>query len=371
MRKLALLFPLIPIMLTACGEEQQVQPPKADIAAGKATAQAECAGCHGLDGKGVAPGIPNLAAQNEDYLHESLMAYKEGKRTHAALRDLTSHMSDQGLRDVAAFYASLPPVQTDQTTKAITLSPYEKGKALSASCASCHGEDGNTTRPGMPSLAGQQPLYFVSALQAYLHGARHIATMEESLRGLNRIDMENLAVYYASQTPVRRGAPTVGDPAKGEPLTARCGGCHGAHGVSHDASTPTLAGQDAEYLVSAIKAYRDQTRQHEIMLSGNTDEEIADIAAFYAVQESKAAERGATTVKELSDKCDRCHAVGVENPAMAIPKIQGQDRDYLIKAMRAYRDGKRGSSLMHNMSLPYSEAVIESVASLYANQSAR
>ena len=56
---------------------------------------------------------------------------------------------------------------------------------------------------------------------------------------------------------------------------------------------------------------------------------------------------------------------------MAIPKISGQDKAYLIKAMRAYHDGKRGSSLMHNMSLPYSELLIESVASLYAAQPAR
>ena len=56
---------------------------------------------------------------------------------------------------------------------------------------------------------------------------------------------------------------------------------------------------------------------------------------------------------------------------MAIPKISGQDRVYLIMSLRAYRDGRRGSSMMHNMSLPYSEAIIESIASLYASQPAR
>ncbi len=77
------------------------------------------------------------------------------------------------------------------------------------------------------------------------------------------------------------------------------------------------------------------------------------------------------TVQELAKKCDRCHGPDVENPTMAIPKISGQDKDYLVKALRAYRDGKRGSSMMHRMSLPYSEAIIESVASLYASQPAR
>ncbi len=370
MRHLALIA-LLPLLLVACADKPESKTAQPDVKAGKSLAAAHCAGCHGLDGKGVAPGIPHLAAQVDEYLFESLVAYRDGKRTHAALRDMTKELSTQQMHDVVAFYSSLPPVERGDTRKEITLSPYEKGKALSKSCARCHGQDGNATAPGMPSLAGQQPRYFVAATQAYLHGTRNIETMETMLRGLSKLEMENLAVYYASQTPVRRGKPEVGDPQAGEPLTARCGGCHGAHGVSHDAMTPTLAGQDAQYLVAAIKAYRDQTRVHDVMLDDNTDQEIADIAAYYATQESIAAETGPMTVKDLSAKCDRCHAPGIENPAMAIPKIHGQNRDYLIRSLRAYRDGKRGSSLMHNMSLPYSEAIIESVASLYANQDAR
>ena len=53
---------------------------------------------------------------------------------------------------------------------------------------------------------------------------------------------------------------------------------------------------------------------------------------------------------------------------MAIPEIRGQDKDYLIMALRAYRDDRRESSTMHNMSLPYSDSIIESVSSFYASQ---
>ena len=49
----------------------------------------------------------------------------------------------------------------------------------------------------------------------------------------------------------------------------------------------------------------------------------------------------------------------------------GQDRDYLIMALRAYRDDRRESTTMHKMSLPYSDSIIESVASYYANQSSK
>lgn len=357
------------LALVGCEEEEATAPP-ADIAAGKSIAETRCIGCHGLDGRGKAHGIPHLAAQSEKYLVESLHAYEEGVRTHAALKDLAHELKPADFRNIAAYYASLPPLAAAETAPSEIMSPYERGKAASVACADCHGADGNSTTPGIPSLAGQQPIYFVAAIRAYLDGRRDKPTMQ-MLRALDRVDLESLAFYYASQTPAVREPAAVGDPAAGEPLTARCGGCHGAQGVSTDAATPTLAGQDPEYLVSAIRAYRDGKRHHDIMRDANTDDEIADIAAFYAAQGSKAAEGGPITVQELAERCDRCHGPDVGSAALTIPKISGQDRVYLIMALRSYRDGRRGSSMMHNMSLPYSEALIESVASHYAGQPAR
>ncbi len=356
------------LALVGCEEEEAVAP--ADIAAGKSIAETRCIGCHGLDGKGKAAGIPNLAAQVDEYLLDSLVAYEDGVRVHAALKNLTHELNSADLRNVAGYYASLPPLAAAEAMPSDVLSPYDKGKAASVACADCHGEDGNSTTPGIPSLAGQQPQYFVSAVRAYRDGRRAKPTMQ-MLQALDAVNLESLALYYASQTPAPREAPAFGDPAAGEPLTARCGGCHGAQGVSTDSATPSLAGQDPLYLVSAIKAYRDQSRHHDVMRDENTDEEIEDIAAFYAVQGSRAAEVEPVTVQGLAEKCDRCHGPDVDNPALTIPKISGQDRVYLIMALRAYRDGRRGSSMMHNMSLPYSEALIESVATLYASQTPR
>jgi cytochrome c553 len=369
MKHLALSLALA-LALVGCAEEEEPKVAPADIAAGKAVAQAQCAGCHGLDGSGTAPGIPDMAAQVEEYLVESLQAYKEGKRTHAALRDMTMELSVADIRNVAGFYASLPPLKDTAPPPEEAVSPYDKGEASAGACTRCHGEAGNSTTAGIPSLAGQQPRYFKSAVRAYLSGKRSISG-KEMLRELSLVDLQSLALYYASQTPAKRDAPATGDPAAGEPLSARCGGCHGAHGVSHDTATPSLAAQDPQYLVSAIKAYRNRSRRHDAMLADNTDKEIADLAAFYAVQESAPAEMAQISVPDLAAKCDRCHGPDVENPTMAIPKIEGQDRDYLMKALRAYHDGKRGSSMMHRMSLPYSEAIIESIASHYAAKPAR
>ena len=345
-------------------------PAVADIAAGKILAERDCKGCHGLDGRGAAPGIPHLAAQNERYLDASIKAYREGKRTHAALRDMTAGMSEADLRNVVGYYAGLPAISSAAAESTPRFLPYENGKALSPACAKCHGDDGNTTTPGMPSVAGQQPHYLVVAVHEYLNGVRTTDPMHSQLRRLNKLDVESVALYFASQTPAQRSAPSFGNPAAGEPLTAVCGGCHGSHGVSTDAATPNLAGQDPQYLVHAIKSYR-KTRRHEGMeayVGDLSQQDIENIAAFYAVQRSRPAERGQTLVQELIGKCDRCHAANVENATMAVPRIRGQDKDYLIMALRAYRDDRRESSMMHNMSLPYSDSIIESVSSFYASQ---
>jgi cytochrome c553 len=196
--------------------------------------------------------------------------------------------------------------------------------------------------------------------------------MRSQLRDTDRLELENLAVYFAAQTPVQRGPAQRGDAAAGEPLTAMCGGCHGAGGISSDAATPSLAGQDPQYLVSAIKAYRNSRQNWGMQryVAGLSDKDIDNIAAFYAAQKPRAADEVPSSTQELAAKCDRCHDADGSD-AVAAPKMRGQDKDYLIMALRAYRDDKRESSTMHRMSFPYSNAIIESIASWYASQPAK
>jgi cytochrome c553 len=367
------------VVLLGCPEKEQApakpvpQPlSSADLAAGKLIAERDCKGCHGADGGGVAPGIPHLAAQRGEYLLAALSEYRQGKRTHAALREIATHLGEADTRNIAAYYASLPPVQPAAGEGAYA-APYQHGKKIAAACLKCHGEDGNSTTPGIPSLAGQQPQYLVTAMQEYLQQERKSAPMHALVPRLTKLDMETVALYFSSQAPAQRPAAPFGDTAAGEPLSAVCGGCHGAHGVSGDSATPNLAGQDARYLVDAIKAYRTTRKREKMRLyvTGLSDTEIRNIAAFYSVQKSRPAEKGETLVKDLTDRCERCHASGASIPGMEVPKIRGQDRDYLVMALRAYRDDRRESSMMHKMSLPYSDSIIESLATAYASQPAK
>lgn len=372
--KKSILGIVVLLALFGCTESKDtaVKTTKGDVAAGKALAEKTCKACHGANGGGVAPAIPHLAAQRERYLLASLNEYKDGKRTHAALRDIAKNMSEADLRNVAAYFASLPPVPNTTTADVKHTSPYEKGKALAAECAKCHGEDGNAKTPGTPTLAGQQPHYLVAAILEYHRDDRKMTSMKSIMRDSDKLDLESLALYFAAQTPVQRAAPAHGDPAAGEPRSAMCGGCHGARGVSIDAATPSLAGQDAQYLVKATKSYRT-TRQNWGMqryVAGLSDKDIDDIVAFYASQQPKAGEQIPSSTQDLAAKCNRCHDQD-DNPSMAAPKMRGQDKDYLVMALRAYRDGKRESSTMHNMSYPYGNAIIEGLASWYASQPAK
>ena len=349
------------------------QPAPGDRKAGQALAEAQCKSCHGQEGGGVAPGIPHLAGQREAYLLLALRAYKEGKRTHAALKVIVDHLSEADARNVSAYYAGLPPVGGAAPQDATHASPYERGKARAADCAKCHGVDGNSSAAGLPNLAGQQARYLMIALQEYARGERETSPRHAAMRALSPVDMESVALYFASQAPTPHSAPPGSDPSAGAALSAVCSGCHGAHGVAGDSTIPNLASQDFTYLVEAIKAYRT-TRKREKMrlyITGLSEADIRNLAAFYTMQKSVPSERAQTVVRDLTEKCDRCHGAGVEVPGMPVPKIAGQDRDYLMMALRAYRDDRRESTTMHKMSLPYGDSIIESIASYYAAQPAK
>jgi len=360
--------------LVSCGEREgaKTKPagePIVDVGAGQAIAQRSCVSCHRADGAGAAPGIPQLGRQNAAYLVQSIQHYAAGKRRHAVLKDMTPQLSDADIRNVAAYYASLPIPAVEPVTPQGP-GPYERGKASAAACAGCHGVDGNSTTPGTPSLAGQQPIFLLAAMAEYHRGDRSPPALQAMLRRADSVELESLALYYASQSPKARSAPAVGDPAAGESLALRCTGCHGWRGVSDDAATPMLAGQDPAYLVKALGGY-GKSRHHASMerqLGPLGEKEVRDIAAYFAAQNGRASQPAQDLVAQLSDKCDRCHGAGAGEPPAPVPRIRGQDKDYLVMALRSYRDDRRASSTMHKMSLPFSEAAIEGLAAHYARQ---
>jgi cytochrome c553 len=350
----------------------------ADVAEGKRVADTTCARCHGANGISTIKAIPHLAGQRPGYLYLELRAYQTGARGNDMMDGAVKFLSDEALVKVAAYYASLEPVRpgADSAKAApVRLDPVLAGKRAAESCGGCHGPSGVSKTPGMPSLVGLDPKYIVTAVKAYKGGQRKNDVMKTFAATLTDADLNNIALYYALQKPARAQTPAPGDRAAGKAAAAACAGCHGDVGVSGTATTPSIAGQDAQYFAAALKAYKEGSRSEETMksLAASLDERtVRNIAAFYAAQQPQAPKvRKPLTVAEWAQRCDRCHGVNGNSTDLRSPALAGQRVEYLEKVLHAYRTGARKSPEMAAMSEVLGEADIGSLAAHYARQTAR
>jgi cytochrome c553 len=286
-------------------------------------------------------------------------------------------LSDDALIKVAAYYASLDPAQPAPSagTKvaAAKPDPVSAGKAA-AGCAGCHGETGISKVPGMPSLAGLDPKYLVAAMGAYKGGQRKHDMMKALVSALSDADMNNIAFFYATQKPGKAQTPAPGNPSAGKTAAAACAGCHGESGVSSSAA-PSLAGQDAQYFLAAMRGYKDGSRADPTMKAPatSTDEAvIKDLAAYYAGQQPQPPKvRKPLTTAEWAQRCDRCHGINGNSTDPRSPALAAQRVEYLEKVLHAYRTGARKSPEMAAMSDVLTETDVENLAVHYARQTAR
>lgn len=146
------------------------------------------------------------------------------------------------------------------------------GKAKSATCAGCHGADGNSMNPEWPTLAGQHAKYLAKQLAEFKAGDRQNAVMAPMAMPLSEQDMADLAAYFSSQTPKAGQADPAmvelgekifraGNPATGVPA---CMGCHAPNGVGNPAANfPRLAGQHATYTRIQLENFASGNRAND------------------------------------------------------------------------------------------------------------
>ncbi len=178
-----------------------------------------------------------------------------------------------------------PKIAMAAIPKAVKTGDIAAGREIAARCAACHGVEGVSSNPAWPSLAGQQPVYLLSALNAYKTGARRDPLMTVQVAGMTEADTNNLAAYYSRLNcqSAGPGRPTSEAPAAKE-KAAVCATCHGAGGISRNPAWPNLAGQRKDYLVGALKAYQGGTRKDPMMtrLVRNLSEaDIKQLASHY------------------------------------------------------------------------------------------
>ncbi len=189
-RALVAVLVFAPLASTSLHAQQQADP-----AHGRALSNT-CLGCHGIPGyKNAYPNysVPKLEGQHAEYIASALQGYRDGDRSHLTMHSQASSLSDQDMRDIAAYFAgeSLKPGGQ----------PEGKAPPSAQVCVACHGQDGVGVTSMYPSLAGQHMDYLVRALTEYKKGGRKNPIMKTFAEQLNADQVEELSRYYSQQLP--------------------------------------------------------------------------------------------------------------------------------------------------------------------------
>jgi len=197
---------------------------------------------------------------------------------------------------------------------------------------------------------------------------------------LNALSLLAALTFLAA--PALADSGLTGDADAGAKKAGTCAACHGMDGNSVNPQWPSLAGQNARYIVATLQAFKDGTRSDVLMgaqAAGLSEQDMADLAAYFAAQtparrtaNPDLAEaggrlyRGGDMEAEIS-ACIACHGpTGRGNSPAAYPALAGQHAAYTVKQLNDYKSGTRksdgDSQIMRNITARLSQDEIEAVA---------
>ena len=168
-----------------------------------------CAACHGADGNSISTDWPKLSGQNQRYLYEQLMYFRDGDRMNALMMSVTPYLqtlSDDDLKNIAALYSqyktTVGQAKNDEELLSLGTQLYRFGniKKQIPACTSCHAVYGQgNSLAGYPAVSGQQIGYLTSSLKAYRSKERNSGEssiiMQSIAENLTDYEIEALANY--------------------------------------------------------------------------------------------------------------------------------------------------------------------------------
>lgn len=162
---------------------------------------ANCAACHGANGRSTMPGVPVLAGQYPLYVITQLFLFREGRRDNAAMVALGKQMSDADLRGYSDFIGTLPAVPPPPPAAPPDAERMRRGQQLAHEfkCSFCHGAD-MAGGQQVPRIGGQKEEYLAQTLHGFKSGKRpgYTRAMTEALSQVPEADLDLLAWYAAN-----------------------------------------------------------------------------------------------------------------------------------------------------------------------------
>ena len=163
-----------------------------------------------------------------------------------------------------------------------------------------------------------------------------------------------------------------GNAARGEELAHVCLTCHVTNSPQVDPPAPKLHRQRQSYLFRALLAYRDGTRQSDVMApfaQGLSDQDARDLAAFLAGEMLDQPPRARTYLpayNRTARDCIWCHGETGIGEFESMPVLTGQEAEYLARALAEYRDGRRMDPTMQDVAKALDPQAFAELAEYYA-----
>jgi cytochrome c553 len=142
------------------------------------------------------------------------------------------------------------------------------GEQWSMLCSYCHGEKGISQKGAIPHLAGQNPQYLITQFELFVSGKRKDLAMQQVAARMSPEDRVDVALFYASQSPVRGISTRPELTTQGQKLyQQQCAACHGSNGEGKQ-DIPALAKQSEAYLVQTLQRFAsaDSSRKNSAMI---------------------------------------------------------------------------------------------------------
>jgi cytochrome c553 len=176
---------------------------KADAAAGEAKFGAVCVACHGAGGNSGTPANPRLSQQHDAYIVKQLQEFKAGKRASPIMQGFASQLSDQDMKNVAAYLGAQkakPNFAKDKELVSLGEKIYRGGiqNRQVPACAGCHSPNGSGIPAQYPRLSGQHADYTTGQLVAFRDGVRkNSPQMTQVAAKLNDREIRAVSDYIA------------------------------------------------------------------------------------------------------------------------------------------------------------------------------